>query len=179
MEIKFLPGKTLLTLSRLAIYGLASLSVLGMHNFADTALNSGISLLEETSKDTSAISGSSYTLYYDQKIEGTQGINSIYKLYYISGQEGQLGLVDAAGKVILEPQYEDIIVLPYTYILKIDGLWAFYDQATITALNDHRWDSVEISQDESGKIIDNTIKVEKAGLFGTTDQNGNIIVEPK
>ena len=182
MGIKYTPGKTLLTLLHLVIYALASLSVFGIHSFAEStiyALQTGTANTEDTDDDTSSQYSDSYALYYEEDINNNKGTRYIYTLYYLIGQQGALGLVDAAGNVILEPQYQDIIVLPKNYILKTDETWGFYDKASLKALNDQRWDSVEADTDEIGKISSNYIKVEKDGLFGATDQNGKIVLSPK
>jgi hypothetical protein len=185
VEIKNAEGQTLLTLLRVAICGLAALSVFGMQNLAnvffDTVQNSGnlISSITYDADNTPLQYGRPYVLYYDKTLEDNKSVSHIYKQYYITGEEGALGLVDSAGNVLLSQSYQDIIVLPATYILKTDGLWRFYDQTEITPLDENNWENVEISLDESGKINSDLVKVEKDGLYGATDQQGHIVVQPQ
>ena len=184
MEIKQSEGQTLLTLVRVAICGLAALSVLGMQNLADSVFdlvrgNDGFISSIVDDEEATVQYGSPYILYYDQTAENGRAIQHIYKRYYITGDEGALGLVDSSGKVLLPQRYQDIIVLPSTYILKEAGAWRFYDQSEVLSLNENTWDNVEISLNELGKISNDLVKVEKNGLFGATDQQGQVIIDPQ
>ncbi|NLF79875.1 MAG: WG repeat-containing protein [Clostridia bacterium] len=185
MEIKQAEGQTLLTLLRIMICALASLSVFGMYpiadHFFDLVRNSDalIAPLRDETGEQLNPSGHVYNLYYDEKAEDGRGLRHIFKQYYLAGSEGALGLVDSAGRIILEPQYEDIILLPQSYVLKQDGAWRFYSRPELELMSDTAWDNVEISRNEADKITSDLVKVEKDGLFGATDQTGNIVVQPE
>lgn len=182
MEIKKSEGQTLLTLLRLSICGIAALCIFGMQNFVngtfDFFRNSEEmvnSFLEEKNPGTQDY-GNSYILYYDEQNNGTT--THIYKQYYITGEEGSLGMVDSSGKVIFEPVYEGIILLPHSCILKQDGQWRFYDLEN-QPLSDDTWDTVEVVTNKHGKIVGNLIEVSKDGLYGATDQQGEVMISPR
>ncbi len=170
----------------MVIFAIAALSVFGMYGFAEKTLaffNNNINAADQPlidDPDQPDIQGRSYTLYYDEKIysDSMAGYRHIYKQYYIVGQENAVGLVDAAGTVLLPQQYQDIIILPYTYILKQDEFWGFYSRETLELLSDNIWNQAEIELSEQGKIISDLVKVNKDGVYGATNHNGEIIISP-
>lgn len=185
MEIKQAEGQTLLTLLRVVICGLATLCVFGMYPVAERFFgfvrngDAFIASLRDETMDQPNLGGRVYNLYYVEKAADGRGLRHIFKQYYLAGSEGSWGLVDSAGQVILESHYEDIILLPQSYLLKQDGAWRFYSRPELEPLGDTAWDNVEISRNEAGKITSDLVKVEKDGLFGATDQAGNIVVQPE
>ncbi len=185
MEIKKSEGQTLLTLFRLAVCGVAALCIFGMQGFVNATFdffrNSGDmvnSFLQEEEVVEHNNYGNSYILYFEEQPEGSESILHIYKQYYITGEEGHLGMVDSSGNVIFEPLYEGIILLPHSCILKQNGYWQFYDLDQ-QLLTDDTWDEVEIEKNEQGKISNDLVKVSKDGYYGATDQQGNIIISPR
>jgi hypothetical protein len=185
VEIKQSEGQTLLTLLRVAICGLASLSVLGMYNAANGffgVVRDGEGWVDSLQYETTyqaAENSRVYNLYYDEVAPDGRGVRHIYKQYYLAGSEGAWGLVDSAGQVILESRYQDIILLPQSYILKDDDQWRFYSRPELEPLGNSAWDNVEVFRSESGKIISDLVAVEKDGHFGATDQQGNVVVPPE
>lgn len=186
MEIKKSEGQTLLTLLRLAICGVAALCIFGMQGFVNAILD-----LFRNSEDMvnsffqgeedeviQEDYGNSYILYYEEQLEDSDTTLHIYKQYYITGTEGQMGMVDSSGNVIFEPLYEGIILLPHSCILKQDGQWRFYD-LNQELLSEESWDTVEIEKNEQGKISNDLVKVSRDGVYGATDQQGNIIIYPR
>lgn len=180
MKIKFSPGQTLLTLLRVAICGVAALCIFGMHGCVDTAVDL-FRHDDASGQEGSAGPGSygnSYILYYEEPLADGESTIHVYKQYYITGQEGTLGMVDASGQVVFESRYQGIILLPHSCILKEDGLWRFYDLER-QLLSDEAWDEVAIEKDEHGKISNDLVMVCRDGSYGATTQLGEIIISPR
>ena len=178
MEIKETQGQTLLTLLRVAICGIACLCVFGFHGLAESFFGIFTTAVPMTSAEqTSSSYGDSYILYYDQSLKHNAYLH-IYRQYYLSGSEDHVGLVDSAGKVILEQKYQGIVVLPESYILKENDKWRFYTH-DMEPLTDNEWDSVELSLSEKGKLNSDLVKICSDGLYGAVNMQGEVAVSPR
>lgn len=171
----------------MAIFAIAAMSVFGMQNVMDNLFSlfqADIDLVEVEPGDdeqTGSNSDRSYILYYDEKIydESGSGYRHTYKQYYIVGSENSLGLVDNSGNVLLPHIYQDILILPNSYILKENDVWHFYSQDTLERLDENDWDEVAIELSEQGKIISDMVKVCRDGAYGATNHQGEIIISPR
>jgi len=173
VEIKQTQGKTLLTLLKICIFGIASLCSFGMHD----AAVSFFAIFAPAPAVQQETAGEPYILYFTEEGENDASYH-IYRRYYIVGSEPFVGLNDAAGNTLLEKEWQDIIVLPNSYALKADGKWRFYSHEK-TVLAEDSWDTVELFKNDSGKITNDMLKVSIEGKYGTTDQLGNILISPR
>ncbi len=183
MTIKKAEGQTLLTLLRLVIVSVALLGGWGMQSIADAVFNFAynskaiISNFLYEDDASPVVEGRLYVLYYDEHDEAERATRHVYKHYYVTGQEGALGLKDSAGRTVLEAGYQDILVLPAAFLLKEGDVWRFYDQE-LNPLSEQAWDGVELELAENGRISSDLVKVELGGLFGAADMQGHVLVEP-
>ena len=184
MRIKENEGQTLLSLFRLAVVALACLAIGSVQVAADkvffltvNAEDSVKSFLAETQTETKYL-GSPVSLYYKAADEERGGQNYIFEIYYLSGSEGDYGLVDATGAEILPERYEGIRVLPEAYALKEAGKWRFYDRNGPTLLSEEAWDSLDMDVAENGMIETGLLCVGREGLYGAVDLKGDIVIEP-
>jgi hypothetical protein len=89
--------------------------------------------------------------------------------------DGKFGLIDTAGKTILQPLYDEIDDLdPHLIEIKKDGLCGWADLKTGAVLQAPKYDNISKSY-----IIDNAVEVEKGGLKGCANTNGTLIIPPK
>lgn len=186
MRIKHAEGQTLLTLVRTAIVFAACLSVGNVQYYADATFNFLANaetmvrgFLAEDQPELSRQYGQPLPLYY-YEADGEHKNSGfyVYQQYYLTGSEGRLGLVNAAGQELLGQHYQGVVLLPHAYILKQEGQWRFCDRESLAPLNDLSWDDVTPDQNEYGLIDSNLVRVEKDGLFGAVDLLGQPMIEP-
>lgn len=185
VPIKKSEGQTLLTLLRLVIISIALLGSWGMQSVADAAFNFVFNaealvkdfLQEDPLVESGQVEGRLYVLYYDEHSEVDNATRHVYKHYYVTGDEGAWGLKDNAGRMLLPESYQDILILPEAFLLQQEQQWRFYDRQ-LAPLSEESWDSVELEQAESGRIISDLIKVGRDGLYGAVDLLGQLLVEP-
>ena len=182
MRIKYAEGQTLLTLSRAVIVIVACLCVGGVYSLvngvfssASTARDSVVEILDVESSQT--ISGTPTVLYYSEG-GSDGGQTSIYQMYYITGSEGAYGLLDAGGIRLLDDAYQDIILLPNAYVLKQNGQWRFYEKSSLALLSDNSWDEASVQLTDNGHFVANLVRVGRDGLYGATDMQGNVVIDP-
>ena len=185
MPVKKAEGQTILTFVRLFIIFIALLgswnmqfvanAVFGFVRNADVLVRDFIS--DEPSLST--IEGRPYVLYYAERSNDDKSISHIYKKYYITGEEGNLGLKDSSGQALIDGGFEDILVLPDAYLLKHNDSWGFYAR-DLQPLSDARWETAELElSDDNNLIVSDLVKIKRDGMYGAADMLGNVLVEPQ
>jgi hypothetical protein len=185
VQIKKSEGRTLLSFMRLGIIFIACLSIGNVQSWADATFaftgNAGNLihdfLYEETSSDATA-AGDSLLLYYTQSSADGKGTLYVYQRFYLTGSGNARGLRDASGQQLLPDEYSDIMVLPAAYCLNNGSGWQLFDRTTLQPLSDLVWDDVKLELADSGLLSSDLIQVEKDGLFGAIDMQGEIVIEP-
>ena len=189
MTIKKNEGETILTICKSGLIAIALCGTFGVYTFAENglgALANSVDALADMIDDTEIaytdmVNAQLTILYYTEPDEENAG-NTLhrYKQYYIAGEEGSWGLYDASRNQILPNVYQGIIVLPYAYALKEDGVWRFYAKdEEVSLLSDEEWDEVLPEINHNGKYSTKLIGVCRDNLYGAVDQYGQVVIQPR
>ncbi|MCR4963265.1 MAG: WG repeat-containing protein [Firmicutes bacterium] len=190
MTIKKNEGETILTICKAGLVAIALCGTFGVYSLVENsvaALGSGVNSLADMMNEgrevvyTDMANAKKTVLYYAEPDENdAENILHRYKQYYVAGEEGQRGLYDAARNQILPNVYQDIVVLPYAYALKEDGVWRFYDKDDPERLlSEEEWDEVAPEVNAYGKYSTKLICVCRDQQYGAVDQYGKVRIKPR
>lgn len=188
MIIKKTEGQTLITIFKSGMVVIALCSSLGLHDVAeatfaeiDKSIDTLISMAKNGNNEEVYLpmeGAESQLLYFTEPAPDGKDTLHRYIQYYVAGEEGALGLYDAAQRQILDNRYQGIMVLPYAFALKENDHWRFYSQDDLTLLSDEKWDEVLPEIDSRGKYSTLLIGVSRDGMYGAVDQYGHTVIEP-